>query len=69
VVLTSPVLPCEDAIGAAQELMQARTGSPPEPSTVQEIDRKLRRFLPSMDPVWAEWTVFRRRLEMEAGQG
>lgn len=61
--------PAEDAIGAAQELMQARTPAPPEPSTVREIDQKLRRLLPSMDPVWAEWTVFKRRLEMEAGQG
>lgn len=61
--------PAEDAIGEALGLIERNQAIAPEAADVDRIDRALRRHLPSLDPVWAQWTLYKRRLAMEARRG
>lgn len=60
--------PAEDAIEAAQRFMRGTPDLPPGLDTVEAIDQALRGVLPSLDPVWAQWHVFKQR-RAGAGRG
>ncbi|WP_158306015.1 AAA family ATPase [Azospirillum sp. B510] len=61
-------LDAEQAINEATALMRSRTrtkGVRPPDADIKRIDGLLARLLPSMDPVWAEWVLFKRSLSGE----
>lgn len=61
--------PAEDAIAAALGLIEGDPSAIPDAALLTRIDRELRHHLPSLDPVWAQWTLYKRRLAMGPRQG
>ncbi|CAK0778971.1 AAA family ATPase [uncultured Gammaproteobacteria bacterium] len=55
-------IPQEKAILAAMAWMRGNTANLPKDMNTQDaIDQALRKHLPSVDPVWVQWHMFKRR--------